>query len=92
MADLPRFITGYVVSLGALGAVILLNLLVFRHQWKSYPTLAEYIAAHRDCDRADGAVCHRCKRTPARMRVIGRGRLYRCTWCETELYRVDRDA
>ena len=31
---------GYVIGAGALAAVLLLNQVMFRHRWKSYPTLA----------------------------------------------------
>ena len=35
-------------------------------------------------------VCDRCGTKAARAGVSGRGSIYRCTWCDSELYRVDR--
>jgi hypothetical protein len=84
-------LTGWFVGVGALAAVLLLNQWIFRRRWTSYPTAAEYLAAHPGSRKAGGIVCHRCGKTPARMGVSGRGSLYRCTGCEDELYRVDRD-
>ena len=83
--------TGYVVGGAGLAAVLLLNQLIYRYRWKSYPTEIQYLAAHPECKKADGAVCNRCGRKPARLGVSGRGHIYRCTWCEDELYRIDRN-
>lgn len=90
MADSVSPITGYIVGIGGLAAVLLINQLIYRHAWKSYPTRTQYLAAHPECDKAGGVVCHRCRRKPARLGVNGRGDLYLCTSCETELYRIDR--
>jgi hypothetical protein len=43
--------TGYIVGGTGLAAVLLLNQLIFRQRWKSYPTLAQYLAAHPECNR-----------------------------------------
>jgi hypothetical protein len=91
MADPPSPWMGYIVGFGALAAVLLLNQWIFSRRWKSYPTAAEYLAAHPESRKAGDIVCYRCGNRPARMGVRGRGSLYRCTWCEDELYRVDRD-
>jgi hypothetical protein len=82
--------SGYIIGFGALAAVLVLNQLIFRNRWKSYPTLAQYLAAHPECNRASGVVCDRCGTKAARAGVSGRGSIYRCTWCDSELYRVDR--
>jgi hypothetical protein len=68
----------------------LLNQWTFRSRWKSYPTQAEYLATHPHSNRAGGVVCHDCGTTALRAGVSGRGGLYRCSWCETELFRIDR--
>ena len=81
---------GYIAGFAALGAVLLLNQLIFRRRWTSYPTLDEYLAAHPGCDTTEGVVCNRCRQTVSGAGVIGTGRIYRCTWCDTELYRADR--
>ena len=83
---------GFVIGAAALGAVLVLNQVIYRWQWKAYPTLARYLAAHPECDKPQSVVCDHCGTGAAGMGVSGRGRIYRCTWCETELYRVDRDA
>jgi hypothetical protein len=83
---------GYVLGFLALAAVLLLNQLIFRRRWRSYPTRDEYLAAHPDCDTAGGVTCSRCGRKALGGGVIGAGRIYRCGWCEIELYRVDRTA
>src|SRR5215813_188075 len=81
---------GLIVGFAALAVVLLLNQLIFRHRWKSYPTLEEYLASHPACDTADGIVCSRCRQRALGGGVIGAGRIYRCSWCDTELYRVDQ--
>lgn len=91
MADQASLFTGYAVGIGGLAAILFLNQLIFRRRWTSYPTAAEYLSAHPGCRKAGDIVCHRCGKKPARMGVSGRGSLYRCTWCEDELFRVDRD-
>jgi DNA-directed RNA polymerase subunit RPC12/RpoP len=83
--------SGYIIGVAALAAVLLLNQLIYRHRWNSYPTLTQYLAAHPECNKAEGVVCDRCGTKVARVGVSGRGRIYRCTWCETELYRIDRE-
>lgn len=82
--------SGYVIAAGAPAAVLLLNQVIFHHRWKSYPTLAQYSAAHPNCIRAEGVVCHGCGTKGARADVSGRGDIYRCSWCETELFRIDK--
>ena len=81
---------GLIIGFAGLAAVLLLNQLIFRHRWKSYPTLDEYLAAHPGCETAAGIVCSRCGQRASGMGVMGTGRLYMCTRCETELYRVDQ--
>jgi hypothetical protein len=83
--------TGYIVGVAGLAAVLLLNQVIFRRRWKSYPTLAQYLATHPECNKAEGVVCSHCGTVVARIGVSGRGSLHRCTWCETELYRIDRN-
>jgi hypothetical protein len=80
---------GYIVGFGALGAVLLLNQWIFQRRWKSYPTAEQYLAAHPGCRKAGDIVCHRCNGKALSLAVRGRGRLYRCAFCEDELYRVD---
>jgi DNA-directed RNA polymerase subunit RPC12/RpoP len=82
---------GIILGVLALAAVLLLNQVIFRQRWQSYPTRAQYLAAHPDCDKADGITCDRCGTTAVHLGVRGKGALYRCSWCETELFRVDRD-
>jgi hypothetical protein len=80
---------GYLVGFGGLAAVLLLNQVIFRHRWASYPTLDEYLAAHPGCTKPDGVVCSKCGTKALGLGVRGRGRIYRCTSCETELFRMD---
>ena len=80
---------GLLIGIAALGAVLLANLLVYRRGWKSYPTLKQYLAAHPGCETPDGVVCDICRRKAMGLNVPGSGRIFRCAWCETELYRVD---
>ncbi|HEY4031270.1 MAG TPA: hypothetical protein VGM25_13050 [Caulobacteraceae bacterium] len=82
-------ITGYILGFGVLAAVLLLNRWVFRRNWRSYPTAAEYLAAHPGARNAGEIVCHTCKGKPASLGLRDKDRLYRCAFCETELYRVD---
>jgi hypothetical protein len=90
--EVPGPYQGYILGFLALAAVLLLTQLIFRRRWRSYPTRAAYLAAHPDCDTAWGVACSRCGRTALGGGVIGAGRIYRCGWCEIELYRVDRTA
>jgi hypothetical protein len=80
---------GYLIAAGTFGAILLLNQLIFRHCWESYPTLAQYSADHPDCIRGGGVVCDKCGTKAARAGVSGRGDIYRCSWCEDELFRID---
>ena len=80
---------GYIIGFAALAAVLLVNQFIYRRYWKSYPTLEEYLAAHPGCSTTAGIVCSRCGQRAAGMGVIGAGRIYNCTRCETELYRID---
>jgi hypothetical protein len=82
---------GWVIGFGALAAVLVLNQWIFRRRWTSYPTAAEYVKAHPGSRKAGEIVCHRCAGKPASLAVGDKGRLYRCAFCETELYRVDRE-
>ena len=81
---------GFIVGFAGLAAVLLLNQLIYRCRWRSYPTLKEYLAAHPGCDTTKGIVCSRCRQRAPGAGVIGTGRIYCCTWCETELYRIDQ--
>jgi hypothetical protein len=81
---------GLILGFAALAAVVLLNQLIYRRRWKIYPTLDEYLATHPGCDTTEGIVCSRCRRRALGAEVISTGRIYRCAWCETELYRIDR--
>ena len=83
---------GLFIGFAALGAVVLFNQLFFARNWKSYPTLTQYLAAHPGCDTADGVVCDTCRSKAMGMNVPGSGRIFRCAFCETELYRVDSGA
>ena len=87
--DFISWYGGYIFGFATLAAILFLNLLIYRHRWKSYPTLEEYLAAHPECDRVPDVLCSRCGTKAAGAGVVGRGCIYRCTWCETELYRVD---
>lgn len=80
---------GLIIGFGALGLVLLFNQLVYRRYWTSYPTREAYLAAHPGCGTVDGVVCATCRRKSAGMTVPHSGRIYRCTWCDTDLYRVD---
>jgi hypothetical protein len=82
--------TGYIVGFGALSGVLLLNQWIFQRRWKSYPTAEQYLAAHPGSRKGGDIVCHQCKGEASSLAVRGRDRLYRCAFCETELYRVDR--
>lgn len=85
LADFLDPYWGIMIGVAVLAGVLLLNQLIFRHRWKSYQTRAQYLAANPTGEDA----CNTCGQKPARLRVSGRGYIYRCTWCETELYRVD---
>lgn len=89
MMDLIGPYKGLIIGFCALAAVLLLNLLIYRQRWKSYPTQAQYLAANPNCHKAGGITCHRCGQKPAQLGVGGRGKIYRCSWCETELFRID---
>jgi hypothetical protein len=90
LRELVEPYSGYIIGAGALAAILLLNQMIFRHRWKSYPTLAQYLAAHPRCNGAEGVVCDRCGTKAARAGVSGRGDVYRCSWCDVELFRIDR--
>ncbi|QPF91418.1 hypothetical protein [Bradyrhizobium commune] len=93
IAPLLEFVDRYhglIIGFAALAAVLLLNQLIYRRSWTSYPTREDYLAAHPGCATADGVVCDRCRQKASSMPVKGAGRIYRCAWCETDLYRVDR--
>lgn len=81
---------GYIIGFAALAAILLLNQLIYRRSWTSYPTVDEYLRAHPGCDTMKGIVCSKCWQRASGGPVIGAGRLYRCAWCDTELYRIDR--
>jgi hypothetical protein len=81
---------GLVISFAVLGLVVLANLIVYRLFWTDYPTREAYLAAHPGCNTPDGVVCARCGQISAGMTVPRAGRIYRCTRCDTDLYRVDR--
>jgi hypothetical protein len=38
----------------------------------------------------DGVVCDKCGQKASGMAVAHAGRIYRCTWCDTDLYRIDK--
>ncbi len=76
---------GLIIGFAVLALVLFANQLIFRRFWTSYPTREAYLAAHPGCDTADGIVCANAARRRRAWRVPVRGRIYRCTWCETEL-------
>jgi hypothetical protein len=80
---------GLIIGFAVLALVLLANLLIYRRNWTSYPTREAYLAAHPGCDAVDGVVCAKCRQKAASMSVPHAGRLYRCTWCDTELCRMD---
>lgn len=90
MVELPDQYHGYLIGFAALAAVLILNQLIYRRRWKSYPTVKEYVATHPGCSTTAGILCSRCGQRAAESRVIGAGRIYVCTRCETELCRIDR--
>lgn len=81
---------GLIIGFAVLALVLLANQLIYRRFWTSYPTREAYLAAHPGCETADGIVCATCRQKALEGPVAGRGRIYRCGWCETELYRVDK--
>ncbi|SFN79316.1 hypothetical protein SAMN05216330_101577 [Bradyrhizobium sp. Ghvi] len=81
---------GLIIGFGVLGLVLLFNQFIYRRYWTSYPTREAYIAAHPGCHTADGIVCATCGQKALTGPVAGKGRIYRCDWCDNELYRVDR--
>jgi hypothetical protein len=84
-----RAYSGYILSAGVFGAILFINQLTFRARWETYPTQAEYLTAHPHSNRIGGIVCHDCGTKALRGGVSGKGSIYRCSWCETELFRVD---
>jgi hypothetical protein len=81
---------GIILGVLFLAAVLFLNQVIYRRRWKSYPTRAQYLAAHPECNKADGTSCHRCGTKSLHLGVRGKGQLHRCSWCEIDLYRIDR--
>ena len=81
---------GIILGILVLAAVLLLNQLIYRRRWKSYPSRAQYLAAHPECNKADGTTCYRCGAKSLHLGVRGRGQVHRCSWCEIDLYRIDR--
>jgi hypothetical protein len=81
---------GLIIGFAVLALVLLLNQLIYRRGWKSYPTREDYLAAHPSCATVGGVVCAKCRQKTASMPVRGSGRIFRCTWCDTDLYRVDK--
>jgi hypothetical protein len=81
---------GLIIGFAVLAAVLFLNQLIYRRRWTSYPTREQYLAAHPGCDTVDGIVCDTCRRKAMVGPVPSMGRIYRCGWCDTELYRIDR--
>lgn len=92
VTDLIAPYWGLIIGLAFVAAVFALNLLVYRHRWQSYPTMAHYLAQHPDCNKAGGVTCNRCGQKAAALRVGSRGHIYRCTWCDVDLYRIDASA
>jgi hypothetical protein len=81
---------GLAIGFAVLAAVLLANQLIYRLGWTSYPTREAYLAAHPGCDAADGVVCSKCGQKASGMTVAHAGRIFRCTWCDTDLYRIDK--
>lgn len=81
---------GLIIGFAVLALVLLANQLIYRRFWTSYPTREAYLAAHPGCDTMDGVVCATCRRKSVGMTVPRAGRIYRCTWCDTDLYRLDK--
>ena len=93
-AAFGRIITSFVSDiimppLGLLIGKVDFSSLFLNISGTSYPTLAQYSADHPDCIRGGGVVCHKCGTKAARAGVSGRGDIYRCSWCEDELFRID---
>ena len=81
---------GYIVAFAGLASILLVNQLIYKSRWKNYPTRQQYLAANPGCYRADGILCNRCDRPVLPIRVSGKGIVFRCSWCEDELFRVDK--
>lgn len=81
---------GLIIGFAALGAVLLVDQWIYRRSWKSCPSLDDYLAAHPGCRTPDGVVCNACPSKALVAPVARMGRIYRCGWCDTELYRIDR--
>ena len=81
---------GLIIGFAFLAVFLLLNQVIYRLFWTSYPTREDYLAAHPGCVSAGGILCATCGQKAASMAVRGSGRVFRCTWCDTELCRVDR--
>ncbi|WP_439364831.1 hypothetical protein ACNJYD_36575 [Bradyrhizobium sp. DASA03005] len=81
---------GLIIGFAALALVLLFNQFAYRRRWTSYPSREDYLAAHPGCATAEGVVCVTCRRKALVAPVAGRGRIYRCGWCDSELYRVDK--
>ncbi|MDD1519564.1 hypothetical protein DCG74_07385 [Bradyrhizobium sp. WBAH42] len=81
---------GLIIGFAALALVLLFNQFASRRRWTSYPSREDYLAAHPGCATAEGVVCATCRRKALVAPVAGRGRIYRCGWCDSELYRVDK--
>jgi hypothetical protein len=80
---------GLIIGFAMLAFVLLLNQVIYRLFWTSYPTREDYLAAHPGCAAADGVLCATCREKAASMPVRGSGRIFRCTCCDTDLFRVD---
>ncbi|WP_426411081.1 hypothetical protein [Bradyrhizobium ganzhouense] len=81
---------GLIIGFAVLGFFLLLNQVIYRLFWTSYPSREDYLAAHPGCASADGVLCATCGQKAVSMAVRGSGRMFRCTWCDAELFRVDR--
>jgi hypothetical protein len=80
---------GLIIGFAVLALVLLLNQVVYRLFWTSYPSREDYLAAHPGCAGTEGVLCATCRQKAASMPVQGSGRIFRCTWCDTDLFRVD---
>jgi len=88
LADWHLYV-GLAISAAALGGVLALNQAIYKRRWNKYPTAADYVAAHPKCLKDGKPACYRCGGKPLPIRVRGKGRVFRCSHCEDEVFRED---
>lgn len=79
------------VLIGAGAAYVVYVHLTAHDNWKSYPTLEQYLGKHPDCKTAKGIKCSKCGSGSIKNWGLGGSndsrRLFVCNHCGENLYR-----